>query len=131
MNQQIYEEASEWIVRNRDGDLPPQEKIEFDRWLRESPQHVCAYLEMTSVLEGVGSLDPQDNPDATALIAMARTDRNVVALDVAAKQVTQSPAPRHRGRLAGIGLATAAAILLVCACAWLFIQRDTYSTGTG
>ena len=49
MNLQIYEEASEWIVKHRDGGLDAREKRAFDDWLRASPQHVRAYLEMSSV----------------------------------------------------------------------------------
>ena len=79
MNLQIYEEASEWIVKNRDGSLGAQEKQSFDAWLRESPQHVRAYLEMSSVWEDVPSLDPAWNQDAGDLIARARADNNLVS----------------------------------------------------
>lgn len=79
MNLQIYEEASEWIVKHRDGGLGAQEKQSFDAWLRESPQHVRAYLEMSSVWEDVPSLDPTWNANADELIAGARTDNNLVS----------------------------------------------------
>lgn len=80
MNQQILEEASEWVVKQRDGGLVAQEKAAFDSWLRESPQHVRAYLEMSAVWEDVPSLDPDWNPSAEELIALARADDNVVPL---------------------------------------------------
>lgn len=80
MNLQIYEVASEWIIKHRAGGLDAREKKAFDAWLRESPQHVRAYLEMSSVWEDVPSLDPAWNPSADELIARARGDDNVVSL---------------------------------------------------
>lgn len=80
MNLQIYEEASDWIVKHRDGGLDAREKKYFDAWLRESPQHMRAYLEMSSVWEDVPTLDPTWNPSADELVARARADDNVVSL---------------------------------------------------
>lgn len=79
MNTQIYEEASEWVVKHREFGLDVREKRSFDAWLRESPQHVCAYLEMSSLWEDLPSLDRSWNPTADELIGRARADDNVVS----------------------------------------------------
>jgi len=80
MNLQIYEQAGDWIVKHRNGGLDAHEKRAFDQWLRESPQHIRAYLEMSSVWEDVPSLDRTWNPSAEELIARVRADDNVVPL---------------------------------------------------
>lgn len=80
MNLQIYEEASEWVIKHRNGGLDARDKKSFDAWLRESPQHVRAYLEMSSVWEDVPSLDPTWNPNADELVVRARADHNIVSL---------------------------------------------------
>jgi len=127
MNTQIYEEASDWIVRNREGDLGAQEKRLFDDWLRESPQHVRAYLEMSSIWENVPSLDPTWNPNADELIARAQAKENVV-------QYPHPTAPwgsltRVTGR--GIWYALAASISLLAIGGWFYTQHNTYSTDVG
>lgn len=80
MNLQIHEEAGEWVIKHRNGGLDARDRESFDAWLRASPQHVRAYLEMSSVWEDVPSLDSTWNPSADELIARARADDNVVAL---------------------------------------------------
>ena len=42
MNTQIYEEASDWLVKHRTSELDHADKVAFDSWLRTSPQHVGA-----------------------------------------------------------------------------------------
>ncbi len=41
-NGQIYEEACEWFVSCRGGDLDGSARREFDLWLRKSPEHLSA-----------------------------------------------------------------------------------------
>lgn len=84
MNTQIYDEATDWLVRNREGTLDPHDKRRFDMWLRKSPQHVCAYLEMSKVWEDVSFIDPNLNASAEELIARARAEANVFPLAVPA-----------------------------------------------
>ena len=129
MNTQIYEEASDWLVRNREGDLDAQEKTRFDAWLRESPQHVRAYLEISTVWEDVASLDPSLNAGAEDLIARARAEDNIVPLGLG----EASPRKRTTPILGKVGLfyALAASVLLTLAGIWLYSQRNTYSTDVG
>jgi transmembrane sensor len=82
MNSQIYEEASEWIILHRSGDLDTEAKQRFDAWVRESPQHLKAYLEMSTLWDDVPTLNRDWNPSANELIARAREDSNVFPLDV-------------------------------------------------
>jgi transmembrane sensor len=141
MNTQIYEEASDWIVKNREGDLDAREKKQFDTWLRESPQHLRAYLEMSAVWEDVASIDPGLNAGADELIARARAEGNIVPLESPSpfqarglgeksrRRGTKPPRPTL-GRL-GLYYGLAATVLLSLAGTWLYGQRNTYSTGVG
>ncbi len=135
MNNQIYEQASEWIVKYRDGGLDAQEKKRFDSWLRESPQHVRAYLEVSAVWEEVPSLDPSWNPDADELIARAHAQENVAPLNVSSPEVPLPHAPRTLPPIAPAWrrawFAAAASILVAVPGAWFYGQRNTYSTDVG
>jgi transmembrane sensor len=138
MNTQIYEEASDWLVKNREGDLDTRDKKRFDAWLRESPQHLRAYLEMSAVWEDVSSIDPTLNASAEELIARARAEGNIVHLECPSPFRTREPSeitPRKRTtptlRRIGLFFALAASALLTLAGTWLYGQRNTYSTGVG
>ena len=49
LNTQIYEEACEWFVECRAGDLDDTTRHAFDCWLRKSPEHLSAYLELSAI----------------------------------------------------------------------------------
>jgi len=138
VNTQIYDEASDWIVKNREGDLDLSEKRRFDAWLRESPQHLRAYLEMSAVWEDVASIDPSVNATADELIARARAEGNIVPLESPPPLRTRgaSETSRRKGttpalRKVGLYYGLAASVLLTLAGTWLYGQRNTYSTGVG
>jgi transmembrane sensor len=127
MNTQIYEEASDWIVKNREGDLDAIAKRRFDDWLRESPQHVRAYLEVSSIWEGVSSLDPNRNVGAEELIARARAQDSVVPYPRPSAPRASLARVARRGRW----YALAASIALATLGAWFYSERNTYSTAVG
>ena len=93
MNSQIYEEACTWFVDSRAGDLDDAGRREFDRWLRKSPEHLSAYLEIAAIWNEGPSLDPQSKWTADLLIELAResADDNVVSLVPSAALPTASP----------------------------------------
>src|SRR5258705_13038303 len=82
MNTQIYEEACTWFVDSRAGDLDDAGRREFDRWLRKSPEHLSAYLEIAAIWNEGPSLDPRNKWATNTLIEQARAaeHHNVVAL---------------------------------------------------
>src|SRR5215472_9661459 len=80
MNVQIYEEATHWLIAHRGDGLDRHQKIQFDTWLRRSPQHLQAYLEMSAVWEDVRSLEPGWNPTSNELIEQAHNEDNVLRL---------------------------------------------------
>ena len=81
LNSQIYEEASEWFIECRAGDLDEASRHDFDCWLRKSPEHLGAYLELAAIWNEGPSLVTAGKFDRDTLISQAAVDRdNVVAL---------------------------------------------------
>jgi transmembrane sensor len=80
MNAQIYAEASEWFADFRDREPDAATRHDFDRWLRTSPEHLGAYLEIAALWNEGAALDT-GRWSAERLIADARADlAKVIAL---------------------------------------------------
>jgi transmembrane sensor len=81
LNEQIYQEACEWFVEFRSGDLDDAGRRQFDLWARKSPEHLAAYLEIAAIWNEGSALDSDRKRDAGTLIAQAAADAaNVVHL---------------------------------------------------
>jgi transmembrane sensor len=80
-NSQIYEEASEWLVELRTGEVDAGTRERLDAWFRASPEHIRAYLELSSIWEDGGDPDLDRAHSTDALIALARTATNVIPLE--------------------------------------------------
>jgi transmembrane sensor len=79
-NTQIYEEACDWFIECRAGDLDNAARAEFDRWLRKSPEHQGAYLEIAAIWNEGPTLDPANRWDFDKLIDQAAEDpANIIA----------------------------------------------------
>jgi ferric-dicitrate binding protein FerR (iron transport regulator) len=81
MNTQIYEEAAEWLVELRVGDVDAVRRERLDSWFRESPHHIRAFLELSSIWEDGGDPDLNRKYSTDALVAMA-TARSTTATNV-------------------------------------------------
>jgi transmembrane sensor len=122
-------EAAAWFTEFRAGDVTPGTRAAFDDWLRQSPQHIHAYLEIAAGWAELPTADPEGRIDMQALVARAREshDENVVTLPRAHKSGLRSN-PRARVRALAASLALIS--ILSGAVAWLY-RADTYSTGIG
>src|SRR5882724_4525657 len=78
-NTQIYEEACEWFIECRAGDLDNAARAEFDRWLRKSSEHQGAYLEIAAIWNEGPNLDPANRWDLDKLIAQPEDPANIIA----------------------------------------------------
>ena len=74
LNAQIYSEAAEWFVTCRSDALNDAERRKFDAWLRQSPQHLSAYLELAAIWDEGPGLDAKRRYDTESLIAEALRD---------------------------------------------------------
>jgi transmembrane sensor len=130
LNSQIYSEAAEWFVTCRSGALDDTERRKFDAWLRQSPQHLSAYVELAAIWDEGPGLDAERRYDTDTLIAEALADRsNVTELSPAARS-HNSPAVSSRVRWLAASIAMFAVGLATVA--YLYMFRDPiYVTHVG
>lgn len=88
LNEQISEEAAEWLVEFRTGDVDAEGRRAFEKWVRSSPEHLRAYLEHAAVWNEGDCLDSQRQIDVDALIMAAQAERNVISLAAATEERT-------------------------------------------
>jgi transmembrane sensor len=147
INTQIVDEASSWFIECRAGDLDEAGRLELDTWLRRSPEHLRAYLEIAAIWNEGPALDPLGKWDAATLIAQAAEDPdNVVALreftsdnkaqtssDPATVPHESSQERRFIPRRGKLAFALAASLAGVLAATWLWSQMvsSVYTTGMG
>lgn len=81
LNSQISAEAAEWLVEFRSGDMDLDARRDFDAWLRASPEHLRAFIEMTQLWNHAKNIDPERKIIIEELLASGYADDNVVALE--------------------------------------------------
>lgn len=128
---QAAAEAAAWFAEFRADDVTPAVRARFDDWLRQSPQHIEAYIEIAAGWAELPTADPEGRIDMQALVAraLASHDENVVPLPRADKSgLRSSPQARLRALAASLALVS----ILSGAVAWVWLNgADTYSTGIG
>jgi len=107
LSAQILDEASAWFTEFTDGALDTAARAEFNTWLRRSPEHVQAYLQIAAFWEDADVLRKRLGRDFEGLIARAKQERNVYPLEWAARADTislpaASPAPAASDRPSGL-----------------------------
>jgi transmembrane sensor len=135
----VIAEASEWFIDFRAGDVNGEVRLRFIEWLRRSPEHIQAYLEVSGAWSELPSSDPEGVFDIASLIARARNESDVIPLSPVNPRLPPalpSAEPRAVRKLPRRPVLAAAALaLLACITAlFLWIDRDTarsYSTGIG
>lgn len=84
-NRQILEEASRWFAEFRGGEVDRRTRRRFMRWLRQSPEHIRAYMEISDTYTRVPGAGEVQDADVAALIArVSRREEypnNVALLD--------------------------------------------------
>jgi transmembrane sensor len=144
INPLVLDEAAEWFVELEGGEMALAERKAFDEWLRRSPEHVRAFLELLPLWEAGASRGAFHGIDAEALIARASSAASnpaasVVPLPVisrerpaAASGSTSSRGAITRVRGGRFRIAAAAAIAAVAVGAatwWQLAAAQRYSTG--
>jgi transmembrane sensor len=138
VNSQIIQEAAEWFVEFN-ADTPDEAtRRRFDQWLRLSPEHVRAYMELLPIWDDAAALPLPVDASAEALIASAKAASNVLALrgrsaaatDHNADQPIYAGAPVTRRWLAAAAMVAA---VISVASVWAYLQSRTpaYVTGVG
>jgi len=131
-NEQIRDEATEWFVRFCEQEVDASSCKEFDSWLRRSPEHIRAYMEISALWEAAGSLTRNRVIDIDEMVRRAGAESNVVALEQPGKSEPQTLRPplARRPRFA-----IAASILFSClalgSAQWWQARYPTYATRIG
>lgn len=79
-NSQICAEAAAWLVEFRTGDIDAGGRRNFDAWVRASPEHIRAFIEMAALWKQSGAIDPRRQVDVDAILARVQSGGNVIAL---------------------------------------------------
>jgi transmembrane sensor len=139
----IAEQAAEWYVAHRDGNLGDEQARAFMRWLRASPAHVAEYLSIAGLAQDLAGAAAKSTLTREQLLADAEAASTVSRLPrhQAGDATAATPPAQTAGTLKGrIGLfspwtsAFAAMLVIVVATAfWFSPQRGQqhYSTHHG
>jgi transmembrane sensor len=135
----VVAEASEWFIDFRAGDVDGEARLRFIEWLRRSPEHIQAYLEVSGVWSELPSSDPEGRIDIASLIARARNEPDLIPLSPVYPRLPPPPPaaePRAWRKLTRLPVLAAAALTLLASitAVFLWIDSDTarsYSTGIG
>jgi transmembrane sensor len=93
LNLTIYNEAAEWLVELREGDVDAGTRERLDSWFRASPEHIRAYLELSSIWEEGADPELDSTHSTDDLIARARGASNVILLSTGVES-REHPADR-------------------------------------
>ena len=89
----IVAEASAWFIEFRAGDVNGEARLRFIDWLRRSPEHIQAYLEVSGVWSELPASDPDGKIDIRSLIARARSEIGVIELSPPGTCPPRTPLP--------------------------------------
>lgn len=123
----LLEEASIWFFDCNEAALDTAGRERFYLWLRRSPEHVRAYIEIAAVWEDSARLSSPQKSQLDAVIAQVLAEHNVI--DILPRSGNEDSA-RSKSSSRTRPFAIAASILLLIGAfgAWRFLPRDSYST---
>jgi transmembrane sensor len=149
VNRLILEEASEWFVDFRVGDVDARARERFDEWVRRSPEHIRAYMEIARTYVELPLAKLGGKIDLDSLIAYAHSGENIVPINDFGTAQSNAPravsaetnhpcapfrragrTPRLRRRF--LAAASGALVLLIAGAVWWNLERfPTYITEIG
>lgn len=132
---EIVAEASEWFIDFRAEDVSAAARDRFVEWLRRSPQHIQAYLEVAGAWSEMPASDEKGRIDVAALVARARAAPDitpVMTLRTGGSPSQWKPARRAQPRRFLAAASILFVALLAGVSAWVGISRhDVYTTAIG
>ena len=130
LNRQTLEEACAWFVTFRTGTVEASARQDFHDWLKRSPEHIRAYLEITSTYADIPP--PANGRTPPELIARARSssDINIASL-VADGSAAHPPRTATNWPILPWAIAMVALLVVGSVGAWIYSERNTYRTAIG
>jgi len=131
----MLEEATGWLIDCSEGEQDAADRERFLEWLRRSPEHIRAYVEVAAAWEDSGRLGALNLVEFDALFAQARADRNVLEFAPSRQSTTAAAtvenAAGKAARWAQFSLVAVLVALAIGAGYWVLALRGTYQTGIG
>lgn len=134
ISREIVDRASEWFVEFRLGDADAQARERFNAWLRASPLHIRAYLEVAGAYAGLAPQGEELTVDIEQLIGGADVGTNVIPLGAErqANKRPAAPAVRRTGlRRMPFALAAGALLAIIGMFIWNRQVGEVYATQIG
>jgi len=137
MNQQILDEASTWFIEFRSGPMSHAIQRQFMEWLRRSPDHIRAYLEISESYARLPAAEGIASEQIERLLerARSRATDSVIPLYELAGSARYPKLPNALARRASawrLG-ALAASLLIACGAGiawWGYWHKGLYTTQT-
>jgi transmembrane sensor len=134
----IIAEASAWFIEFRAGDVNGESRLHFMEWLRRSPEHIQAYLEVSGAWSELPASDPEGKIDIASWITRARDEADVIVLSPGSPLPRPTPTPPQpsmswRSPRRAM-LATAALVVFAAVTFLVWTGKDagvSYSTAVG
>ena len=140
-NKQITDEAAQWYVEWSTGEPDPDARAAFDTWLRRSPEHLRAYLDIFKIWESIPDIPAASLGSEAELIARSALESSVVRLREGDRRDAPDPPDAamgpaitgslQRGRFPWLACAAGVAALCGGLAIWLLLRASVYSTGIG
>lgn len=128
----IHAEASEWFVNFREGDVDAEAQLLFSAWLKKSPEHIRAYMEVAALWDDIPQLAGDLDVDVEAVVAHALSQGNVASIrpnsNMHATDGAHPVVARARRRHWAAIAATIAACSLLLSW-WQLSRSSLYETG--
>jgi len=131
----IVAEASAWFIEFRAGDVTGESRTQFIDWLRQSPEHIQVYLDVSRIWAELPASESAGKFDIRALIEDARRCADIVSIsasDTPLPATSTVPQPKTRRRRPWLELSSAALVLLAIVGIRQWIaQTPAYATAIG
>jgi len=132
----IVTEAAGWFIEFRTGDTDGETRDRFMQWLRRSPEHIQAYLEVSGAWSELPTLDPGRKIDVAAMIARARAEADILPLSPTQRRLPRNGDSHRRATLSPllgfrVAVAACAVLALIGVTLLMWDRGETYTTGIG
>jgi transmembrane sensor len=135
------DEATDWLIRAREGELTPAEREQLAGWLAESPKNVREYLETGELWVALQSHDIRPSESKEHLLELMRNHESSNVFELRASEHPKK-AESEREKSAAVAtaqprwvrpLAAAAASATIALLAWTYSSTDAnvYKTARG
>jgi transmembrane sensor len=96
VNLPIYEQAAEWLIELREGEVDAATRERLDAWFRASPEHIRAYLYLSTIWEDGADPDLDRTHGIQDLIERAKGTNNVIPLSASVAEPRDNTAESTR-----------------------------------